>query len=84
MGEAGWVRASDPGILHAPENDGGELREPANGMSGVTVSNTVTTELLRRGTYSQCPKRNLRFVHEHDKNDDFLPFLFMNTTEMAL
>jgi hypothetical protein len=33
---------------------------------------------------TQCPKRNLRFVHEHDKNDDFLPFLFMNTTEMAL
>ena len=38
----------------------------------------------RNFSHIQCPKPNLRFVHEHDKNDDFLPFLFMNTKEIAL
>mgnify|MGYP001196819637 CR=1 FL=1 len=51
----------------------GWLRADVGVMQQMTVSSA-----------GQCPKRNLRFVHEHDKNDDFLPFLFMNTKEIAL
>ena len=51
-------------------------------MYGSAPDHTRPEDVDRVG--DQCPKRNLRFVHEHDKNDDFLPFLFMNTKEIAL
>ena len=55
----------------------------ATGGKARTARAVVVVALCADGE-GQCPKPNLRFVHEHDKNDDFLPFLFMNTKEIAL
>ena len=57
---------------------------PTDPKGHLFVSRHHSDIIISPLTSEQCPKPNLRFVHEHDKNDDFLPFLFMNTKEIAL